>query len=253
MALFKSGNPALQEKAFDGTIFEGIQTGQEMTIRGTMNKFGVLFAFMLASALFTWTQFYKGGNPTPFLISGTFGMLVVSLVMYFKKEWSPVLAPIHAILMGLFVGSASAIYDYSFKTKYPGLVMQAVMLTMTVAVVMFVLYYTRIIKVTAKFKSIVIIATASIMLFYLIKAIFFWVFNTQIAGFTNASSPLGIGFSVFVVILAALNLLLDFDMIENGASKKVPKYMEWFCAGGLLFTLVWLYLELLRLLSKLKD
>lgn len=253
MALFKSGNPALREKNFEGTIFEGVETGQEMTIRGTMNKFGVLFAFMLASALFAWNQFYKGSDPTPFLITGTFGILIVSLVMYFKKEWSPFLAPVFAIIMGLFVGSASAIYDYKFATSYPGLVMQAVMLTMVVAVVMFVLYYTRIIKVTAKFKSIVVVATASIMLFYLVKAIFSWGFNTEIAGFTNASTPLGIGFSVVVVILASLNLLLDFDMIENGASKRAPKYMEWFCAGGLLFTLVWLYLEILRLLSKLKD
>ncbi len=253
MALFKSGNPALQEKTFQGTILEGVVTGQEMTIRGTMNKFGVLFAFMLAAAMFSWSQFYKGGDPTTFLALGTFGLLGISLLMYFKKEWSPVLGPIHAIIMGLFVGSASAIYDFKFKTNYPGLVMQAVILTMIVAIVMFVLYYTRIIKVTAKFKSIVIVATASIMLFYLIKAIAFYVFHTPIAGFTSASTPLGIGFSIFVVILASLNLLLDFDMIEHGAANRVPKYMEWFCASGLLFTLVWLYLEILRLLSKLKD
>lgn len=253
MALFKSGNPALQEKNFEGTIFQGIETGQEMTIQGTMKKFGVLFMLMLATALFAWSQFYKGSDPTPFLITGTAGMLVISLVMYFKKQWSPVLAPLHAIIIGLFVGSASAIYDYSFQTKYPGLVMQAVILTMVVAIVMFVLYYTRIIRVTAKFKSIIIIATASIMIFYLIKAASFYIFKTEIAAFTNASTPLGIGFSVLVVCLAALNLLLDFDMIENGATKKVPKYMEWFCASGLLFTLVWLYLEILRLLSKLKD
>lgn len=253
MSIFKSGNPALQEKSFEGTIFQGIQTGQEMTINGTMKKFGVLFMFMLAAAVFTWNRFYDGSDPKPFLMVGTFGILIVSIAMYFKKEWSPVLAPIFAIIMGLFVGSVSAIYDYSFKTNYPGLVMQAVILTMIVAVVMFVLYYTRVIKVTAKFKSIIIIATASIMFFYLIKAIFGYVFNTPIAAFTNASTPLGIGFSVLVVCLAALNLLLDFDMIENGAKKGVPKYMEWFCAGGLLFTLVWLYLEILRLLSKLKD
>ena len=253
MALFKSGNPALQEKTFEGTIFEGTQTGQEMTIKGTMNKFGVLMAFMIAAALFTWNQFYQGGNPKPFLIIGSFGLLGVSLLMYFKKEWSPVLAPVHAIILGLFVGSVSAIYDFSFKTKYPGLVMQAVILTMVVAVVMFVLYYTRVIKVTEKFKSVLIIATASIMFFYLIKAVFYWIFNTPIAAFTNASTPLGIGFSVLVVIIAALNLLLDFDMIENGAAKRVPKFMEWFAASGLVFTLVWLYLEILRLLSKLKD
>lgn len=253
MAIFKSGNPALQEKTFEGTIFQGIDIGQEMTIQGTMKKFGVLFMLMLASALLAWDQFYKGSDPKPFLIIGTFGILILFFIMYRKKEWSPVLGPAVAIVQGLFAGSISAIYDFMFQTKYPGLVMQAIMLTMVVAVVMFVLYYTRIVKVTAKFKSIVIIATASLMIFYLVQAVGHYVFNTQIAAFTSARTPLGIGFSVVVVILAAINLLLDFDMIENGAAKKVPKYMEWFCAAGLLFTLVWLYLEILRLLSKLKD
>src|SRR5687767_9316794 len=99
MALFKSGNPALQDKTFEGTIFEGVGTGMEMTIRGTMNKFGVLFAFMIASALFAWNQFYQGSDPTVYLIIGTFGMLGISLLMYFKKQWSPVLAPMHAVIV----------------------------------------------------------------------------------------------------------------------------------------------------------
>ncbi len=252
MALFKSGNPLLKESAYQGTIFEGISTGQEMTIRGTMNKFGVLFLLMLASTLFAWSQFYKGSNPMPLMITGIAGMFVLGLVMAFKKQWSPVIAPLYSIILGLFVGSASAIYDYSFKTSYPGLVMQAVGLTLVVALVMFILYYTRIIKVTEKFKSVIIIATASIMFFYLIKWIAFLAFGSTIGAFTNASTPLGIGFSVVVVCLAALNLLLNFDMIEKGAEMKVPKYMEWYSAGGLLFTLVWLYLEILRLLSKLQ-
>src|SRR5690349_10265112 len=106
MAIFKSGNPALQEKAYDGTIFQGLATGQEMTIKGTMRKFGILFMLMFATTLFAWTQFYKGSDPTPLLIGGTIAMIVVSLVMAFKKEWSPVLAPIYSIILGLFVGSA---------------------------------------------------------------------------------------------------------------------------------------------------
>jgi uncharacterized YccA/Bax inhibitor family protein len=249
MALFeKSGNPALQEKTFQGTIFQGMTTGQEMTIRGTMNKFGVLFMLMLASTAFAWTQFYKGSNPMPLMWASVIGILVLSLVMYFKKEWSPVLAPAYAIALGLMVGSVSAYYAY----VYEGLVMQAVGLTLIVALVMFALYYTRVIKVTQKFKSVVIVATAAIMIFYLLKWVFF-AFGVTLGAFTNASTPLGIGFSVFVVVLAALNLLLDFDMIEKGAEMKVPKYMEWFCAGALLFTLVWLYLEILRLLGKLKN
>ncbi len=252
MALFKSGNPALQEKAFEGTIFHGISTGEEMTIKGTMNKFGVLFMLMIASTFFAWNQFQKGGNPMPFMIAGVVGILVLGILMAFKKEWSPVLAPAYAIIQGLFVGSASAVYDYSFKTTYPGLVAQAVGLTLVVAIVMFILYKTRIIKVTQKFRSVIVIATASVMIFYLIQWIGFS-FGATIGAFTSASTPLGIGFSVVVVCLAALNLLLDFDMIEKGAEKRVPKYMEWYSAGGLLFTLVWLYLEILRLLSKLRD
>ena len=144
-------------------------------------------------------------------------------------------------------------YDYAFKTSYPGIVMQAVGLTLIVAMVMFVLYQTRIIRVTDKFRSVITIATISIGVFYLIKWIASLAFGTTIGAFTNASTPLGIGFSVVVVCLAALNLLLDFDMIEKGVEAKAPKYMEWYGAFGLLVTLVWLYLEILRLLSKLKD
>jgi uncharacterized YccA/Bax inhibitor family protein len=253
MAILKSGNPALREKAYEGTIFQGLNTGQEMTIKGTMRKFGILFMLMLGSTLFAWSQFYKGSNPMPLMITGIVGILVLSLVMSFKKEWSPFLAPAYAIIIGLFVGSVSAMYDYSFKTKYPGIVMQAVGLTLVVALVMYVLYYTKVIKVTEKFKSVIIIATTSLMLFYLIQWVAQLAFGFTIGAFTNASTPLGIGFSVVVVCLAALNLLLDFDMIEKGAEKGVPRYMEWYSAGALLFTLVWLYLEILRLLSKLKD
>lgn len=253
MAILKSGNPALREKAYDGTIFQGISTGEEMTIKGTMRKFGIMFMLMLGSTLFSWSQFYKGSSPMPFVITGVIGMLVLSIAMSVKKQWSPFLAPVYAIIIGLFVGSISAMYDYQFKTQYPGLVMQAVGLTLVVALVMFILYQTRIIKVTEKFKSVVIIATTALMVFYLIQWVASLAFGATIGAFTSASTPLGIGFSVVVVCLAALNLLLDFDMIEKGAEKQVPKYMEWYSAGALLFTLVWLYLEILRLLSKLKD
>jgi uncharacterized YccA/Bax inhibitor family protein len=249
---FKSGNPALQEKVYEGTIFEGIHTGQEMTIRGTMKKFGILFVLMLIATSFAWDQFQKGSNPMTLTTIGGIGVLVISIAMSVRKNWSPYLAPAYALVLGLLVGSASAIYDYLYKTNYPGLVMQAVALTLVVAIVMFVLYYTRLIRVTEKFKSIIIIATASVMIFYAIKFLLS-LMGVTIGAFTSASTPLGIGFSVVVVVLAALNLLLDFDAIEKGAEKRVPKFMEWYSAGGLLFTLVWLYLEILRLLSKLKD
>jgi uncharacterized YccA/Bax inhibitor family protein len=250
MALFKSGNPTLKEKAFEGTIFHGMTTGEVMTANGTLNKFGFMFLMMMGSCIFSWGRFYKGYDPMPLLLIGVFGGLAVALIMVFKKQWSPYLAPGYALLEGLFVGSISAYYDYAYKTNYPGIVMQAVGLTLIVAMVMFLIYRYRIIKVTEKFRSVIIIATISIAVFYLVQ----WIasfFGANIGAFTNAATPLGIGFSIFVVCLAALNLLLDFDMIEKGIEKQAPKYMEWYCAFGLLVTLVWLYLEILRLLSKL--
>lgn len=254
MALFKSSNPTLQEKSFEGTIFEGsIVTGEVMTVKGTLNRFGLLFLVMMGAVFFSWTNFYKGGNPMPFMIAGSLGGFVVGLIMNFRKQWSAFLAPVFAILEGLFVGSVSAYYDYAYQTKYPGLVIQAVALTLVVAVVMFLLYRFRIIRVTERFRSIMYIAVSALMLFYLAQWIYFLFTGTNFAAFTNASTPLGIGFSVVVVVLAALNLLLNFDLIENGARMQARKYMEWYCAYGLLFTLVWLYLELLRLLSKIRD
>jgi uncharacterized YccA/Bax inhibitor family protein len=253
MALFQSGNPALKESVFQGTILQGISTGEEMTIRGTMNRFGLLFLLMMGTTLLAWTQFSKGSDPMPLMLTGMIGGLIVALIMAFKKTWSPFLAPVFALLEGLFVGSVSAWYNYAFKTSYPGIVMQAVGLTLIVTLVMYVLYYLRVIRVTDKFRSVITIATISIGVFYLIKWIASLAFGTTIGAFTNASTPLGIGFSVVVVCLAALNLLLDFDMIEKGAEAKAPKYMEWYAAFGLLVTLVWLYLEILRLLSKLRD
>lgn len=253
MAFFKSGNPTLRETAFEGTILQGISTGEEMSVRGTMNKFGILFLVMMATTLFSWSWYYQGNNPMPLMITGIVGGLVVGLIISFKKNLSPYLAPAFALLEGLFVGSVSAYFDYRFRDTYPGIVMQAVGLTLIVTLVMYVLYHTRIIRVSDKFRSVITIATISIGIFYLVKFVASMVFSTNIGAFTNASTPLGIGFSVFVVCLAALNLLLDFDMIEKGVEAKAPKYMNWYAAFGLLVTLVWLYLEILRLLAKLKD
>jgi uncharacterized YccA/Bax inhibitor family protein len=251
MALFKSGNPTLQEKTYQGTILEGVSTGEEMTVNGTMNKFGVLIALMIASTLFAWGQYYKGSDPMPMMLVGVFGGLALAIVMAFKKQWATFLAPVYAILEGLFVGSVSAIFDDAYQTKYPGLVMQAVLLTLVVTLVMFLLYRYRVIRVTNTLRSVVTIATVCIGVFYLIQWVAFSVFHTEVGAFTNAATPLGIGFSIVVVILAAFNLLLNFDMIEKGVEMKAAKYMEWYSAFGLLVTVVWLYLEILRLLSKL--
>lgn len=248
MALFKSSNPALQEKSYEGTILEGISTGEEMTMKGTMNKFGVLMMLMVGSTLFAWSQFDKGSDPMPLMLIGVFGGLGLAIVMAFKKQWSTFLAPAYAILEGLFVGSISAMYNYT----YPGLPTQAVALTLLVTLIMFLIYRYRIIKVTGKFRTIIVVATAAIAFFYLIQWITFLIMGHPVGSFTNAATPIGIGFSVLVVALAALNLLLNFDTIEKGVELRANKYMEWYSAFGLLVTIVWLYLEILRLLSKLQ-
>lgn len=251
MALFNAGNPILKEKAYEGTIFQGMTTDQEMTLKGTLNKFGVLFMLMIGTTLLAWDQFYKGSNPMPLLLISVFGCLGLALIMAFRKPWSTFLAPAYALLEGLFVGSISAYYDYAYKGSYPGLVMQAVLLTLVVTLVMFLIYRYRIIKVTQKFRAVITVAAFSIGIFYLIQWVVFLVSGATIGAFTNAATPLGIGFSVVVVCIAALYLLLNFDMIEKGVEMKAPKYMEWYSAFGLLVTLVWLYLEILRLLSKI--
>jgi uncharacterized YccA/Bax inhibitor family protein len=247
MAFFKSSNPALQEKSFQGTVLEGISTGQEMTIKGTMNKLGVLMALMIASTLFAWNQFYKGGDPKPLMYAGVFGGLVVAIILAFKKQWGAFLAPVYAILEGLFVGAISAIYNYA----YPGLPIQAVALTLLVTLIMFLIYRYRIIKVTSKLRTVVVVATSAIAIFYLLQWLTYAIGGQAIAyNLTNSSTPLSIGFSILVTGLAAFNLLLNFDTVEKGVELKAAKYMEWYCAFGLLVTLVWLYLEILRLLSK---
>jgi uncharacterized YccA/Bax inhibitor family protein len=250
MPLFKSGNPALKEGTYQDTIFQGMTVEQPMTVKGTLNKLGFLFLMMSATTLFSWKNFYAGNNPLPLLLVGVFGGLTLALIMVYKKTWSPYLAPAYALAEGLFVGSVSAYYDYAYGQKYPGIVMQAVLLTLVVTLVMFLLFRFRIIRVTQKFRMVIVIATVSLAVFYLIQWIASLAFGATIGAFTNAATPFGIGFSVVVICLAALNLLLDFDMIEKGVAVGAPKYMEWYSAFGLLVTLVWLYLEILRLLSK---
>jgi uncharacterized YccA/Bax inhibitor family protein len=247
MALFKSSNPALQEKSFQGTVLEGISTGQEMTVKGTMNKLGFLLLMVIGGTLFSWDQFYKGSNPMTLMMVGVWGSLALAIVMAFKKQWSPFLSPSYAILEGLFVGSISAYYDYA----YPGLPLQAVALTLLVTLIMFLVYRYRIIKVTNKLRTVVVVATAAIGIFYLLQWITYSFGGSAIGySLTNSTSPISIGFSVLVTGLAAFNLLLNFDTVEKGVEMKAAKYMEWYCAFGLLVTIVWLYLEILRLLSK---
>ena len=182
-----------------------------------------------------------------FMMVGVFGGFVLAMVMAFKMKWASVLAPAFAILEGLFVGSISAIYN----DQYKGLPMEAVALTLLVTLFMFLIYRFKIIRVTSRFKKVVIIATLAVASFYMIQWLSYAFSGSFFAySFTNSSTPLSIGFSIVMVVLASLNLLLNFDMIDKGIEMGAPKYMEWYSSFGLLVTIVWLYLELLRLLSK---
>lgn len=253
MSLFKSGNPTLSENRFKNTVLDQVVSPENvMTVKGTLQKFGFLFLMVMGTAFYAWKEYAEGGsNVQTFIYVGAFGGLAVAIVMMFKKEWAPYLAPLYALLEGLFVGAISAYYNFAFADVAPGIVINAVGLTFGTAIAMYLLYSFKIIKATEKFKSIIITATAGIAIFYLI-AIVLGFFGIQIP-FLHEGSALGIGFSVFVVALAALNLILDFDMIERGAELGAPKYMEWYGAFGLLVTIVWLYLEILRLLSKMSK
>ena len=247
MAIFKSGNPAMN--VFENTIT--IPGAGVMTERGTLNKFFMLFLLVMASASLTWKAFYDGVDITPYTWGGAILGFITAMVVIFKKEWAAYLTPVYALFEGVFLGGISAIYNNVFAKSAPGIVTQAVLLTFGAVIAMYALYRFRIIKVTEQFRSIILIATAGIAIFYLL-AVVLRLFHVDIA-FIHEGSTLGIVFSLFVVCIAALNLLLDFDMIEKGVAAGAPKFMEWYGAFGLLVTIVWLYLEILRLLGKLAD
>lgn len=249
---FKSGNPVLSEKRFTDTVLDDIVIDQNaMTVRGTLNKFGFLFLMVMGTAFYSWKEFNEGGNVQPLIWTGALGGLVVALIITFKRQWAPFLAPAYALLEGLFVGAISAYYNYAFAAQAPNIIITAVGLTFGTAIAMYLLYSFRIIKATQKFKAIIFTATAGIAIFYLITLVL-GMFGISVP-FIHEGSTFGIIFSLFVVGIAALNLILDFDMIEKGAESGAPKYMEWYGAFGLLVTIVWLYLEILRLLAKLSG
>ncbi len=252
MALFESSNPTLSKKMFDRSRTEIGEMNGTMTVRGTMNKFGFLLIMLIGAAAYTW-QLYTQNNPSlmsTLMWVGIIGGLVVALAMSFKPTWATYLAPLYAILQGFFIGAISVVLNEAFIEKFPGLVITAVGLTMGVAFAMFLLYNFRIIKPTQKFKSIIFSATLGIGVFYLIHIVLGLFGVTMPFMNFGDSSLLGIGISLFIVAIAALNLILDFERIEMGAEMGAPKHMEWFCSFGLLVTIVWLYIEILRLLSR---
>ncbi|PZX61388.1 Bax inhibitor-1/YccA family protein [Hydrotalea sandarakina] len=252
MAIFKSGNPTLTEKIFDNSLTAQANAQGIMSVRGTLNKFGFLMLMVIGGAFYTWHA-YASGQPqttTTLMMVGIFGGLIAAIGIMFKPMWAGYIAPAYGILEGLFIGGISAIINDMFAKSYPNLVLQAVGLTFGVALAMFLLYSFRIIKVTDKLRSIIFTATLGIAIFYgltLILSLFN--VNMPFMSITNGGM-LGIGISLFVVAVAAMNLLLDFDMIERGAEQGAPKFMEWYGAFGLLVTIVWLYIEILKLLSR---
>jgi len=247
MALMKTSNPALNVNSF--RIDQAV-SGEAMTLTGTVNKTGILLICVVATAAWSWSRFFHApASDTlfPLVAIGGIGGFIVAMVTIFKKEWSPITAPVYSLLEGLALGGISAL----FELRYPGIAMQAVGLTFATLFVLLIAYHTGLIRVTEKFKLGVVAATGGIAVFYLVQFVLGF-FGVRFAA-VNGSGVLGIGFSVVVVIVAALNLVLDFDFIENGVSTGAPKYMEWYGAFGLIVTLVWLYLEILRLLTKLNN
>jgi uncharacterized YccA/Bax inhibitor family protein len=254
MALMKTSNPALGENTFRGDSGGGfpsyIDAASRMTLSGTVNKTGLLLVLAAASAAWTWYRFFVSGDlasVSGLLMLGAIGGFIFAMITVFKKEWAPVTAPIYALLEGLVLGGISAVTN----VRYPGIAIQAVGLTFGTLFVLLFLYSSRIIRVTQKFRLGVFAATGGIMVFYLLQMVlgFFGVRFLTL----NGSGPVGIGISLFICAIAALNLVLDFDFIERGVNYGAPKYMEWYGAFGIMVTLVWLYLEILRLLTKMRS
>jgi uncharacterized YccA/Bax inhibitor family protein len=253
MPLFKTSNPALGSKTFQDAargLGGAIDVTNRMTLNGTVNRTGVLLICALASAAFTWHGYMEAHDPSAvsgWLMLGVFGGFITALITIFKQSWAPVTAPIYALCEGLFLGGISALVD----TRYPGIAIQAVGLTFGTLLVMLVVYATGMIRVSNKLRIGIIAATGGIALFYLLEMILGFFGINFVA--VNGSGPIGIAFSLFVCAIAALNLVLDFDFIEQGVNYGAPKFMEWYGAFGIMVTLVWLYLEILRLLSKMRS
>lgn len=238
-------NPALKSSVFQ-TAYAGARA-ERMTIKGTVFKAMVLIAVTAISTAWVWSAVVdQPALAGPAVLVGALGGLVVSMIAIFKPQTAPFTAPLYAVVEGIALGAISAMYN----TMYHGLPMQAVGLTIMVALGMLLAYQTGLLRATDTFRRVVVSATVGIMLFYLVS-IGLGFFGVHVSVMTD-SSPLGIGISLVITAVAALNLVLDFDLIERGAAQGAPKYMEWYGGFALLITLVWLYLELLRLLGRLR-
>lgn len=244
----RTGNPTLNDNVF--LADRASSPSHAMTINGTVNKTTILLAILLVGAFWIWNKVYTAYDPAafyPWMIGGAIVGLIFALITVFKKTAAPITAPIYAAAEGIFIGAISAF----FELRYPGIVFQAALLTFGTLFALLIAYRSGLIKATENFKLGVAAATGGILMIYVATWILGF-FGVSIP-FIHDSGPIGIGFSVFVVVIAALNLVLDFDFIENGAKSGAPKYMEWYAAFGLLVTLIWLYIEILRLLAKIRN
>lgn len=246
----RASNPVLSRLA--DAARETLSTtasGDVMTRAGTAGKSIVLLALCAFSATFTWTQVAAGNTAVvmPALLVGGLGGFIMAMVVSFKPATAPVVAPIYAVLEGLMLGALSSLMN----TRYPGIPQQAVLLTFAVALGVFTLYRMNILKATEGFRRMVVGATIGIAVFYLVNIVLS-MFNVNM-GYTMSSSPIAIGINLVIAGVAAMNLVLNFDDIDQAVRMGAPKRMEWYGAFGLMVTLVWLYLELLRLLSRLQG
>jgi uncharacterized YccA/Bax inhibitor family protein len=256
MPLIKTSNPALGQNTFSdfarnqagGNL---IDASQRMSLSGTINKTGILLLCSVATAAWTWNSFMQTRDMSfagPAIMIGLFGGLIFALVTSFKKEWSPVTAPIYALLEGLVLGGLSAMLEQ----RYPGIAMEAVALTFGTLFVLLLAYKSGLIKVTQKFRLGIVAATGGIFIFYMAQMLLGF-FHFSLFSSVYGNGLIGIGFSLIVVTIAALNLVLDFDFVEQGVAYGAPKFMEWYAAFGIMVTLVWLYIEILNLLAKMRS
>ncbi len=243
----RSGNPMFSDKTFNEKIID--VSIPKMTLQGTVNKVGISLLLVLLTASYTWSQYFSYGPQaiTGFIIGGSVVGLIFALITIFKRTWAPITAPLYALAKGFALGGISAM----FESQFGGITIQAVTLTFATMFGLLFAYKTGIIKPDRNFLLMVFAGTFAIFALYLVNFIMMF-FGTSI-GFIHSNGLFGIGFSLLVVCIAALNLVLDFDYIEQGAENGAPKYLEWYGAFSLMVTLIWLYLEILRLLAKLRS
>jgi uncharacterized YccA/Bax inhibitor family protein len=245
----RSSNPALTNNAFSGYGY--VNRAEAMSIQGVVYKTLILILLTLLTAGWTWTKFYQSGNDPAsislLMMVGLIGGFILALVTVFKQTWAPTTALFYALFEGLFIGGLSA----TLEAQFSGIVIQATGLTFGTLIAMLLAYQSGLIKPTENFKLGVVAATGGIMIVYLVTMALS-LFGIHVP-YIYGGGWFGIGFSLFVIVIAALNFIIDFDFIEQGAARGAPKYMEWYGAFALMVTLIWLYVEFLRLLSNMRS